>query len=117
MNITATAVKDGKWWVVDFEAEGRTFHTQSRTLVGVEPMVRDALDLLEIPAESITISTPYTSRASEILREATEIEKRAERVKAERLALVSSMRENGLSLQDIALILGVSYQRVAQLVA
>jgi DNA-directed RNA polymerase specialized sigma subunit len=97
--------------------------TQARTIAGAERMVRDylALDLDADPASfEITISPVVDDETSQEIAEARRLQQEAER--AQRDAAVKArliarrLQARGLTGADIARVLGVSPQRVSQLV-
>lgn len=45
MDVVARAVRDGKWWAVEFDGPTGTFHTQAGRLDQIQGMVRDILDM------------------------------------------------------------------------
>ena len=113
---------DGKWWFIEVP-ELRGVFSQARRLRDVEMMARDAISLmLEVqedsfdlrvepslgPALEKRLATMHKARA-----EADAARARAAKVTAETAAaLVAS----GLTVRDAGEILGLSFQRVSQLV-
>ena len=96
--------------------------TQSRTLWGAEEMARDLINRREeLPGDAfaVTITPEVGGGLDEESRAAREAVTRADR--AQREAAVQSraaarrLRQAGLSGRDIAKVLGVSPQRVSQL--
>lgn len=117
MRIQADAIRSDGWWAIDFTVEGATYHTQARTLEGIEPMVRDALDLLGIDDGEVVVTTPYSSDVERARRAVEEADRAAHVAQEERRDLVRRLRAEGLSLHDVGKLMGVSYQRVSQLAA
>ena len=97
--------------------------TQSRTIAGAERMVRDYLALdLEADPESfdVEIRPVVDDETSEELAEARRLQHEAERVQRQAAAkarlIARRLQARGLTGADIAKVLGVSPQRVSQLV-
>lgn len=118
----ARAVRDVNWWAVTVPDLPGVF-TQARRLDQVEPMVRDALAVyLDVPGHSfdvsIEVSLPHdldravdTARASATKARDAE----AQASIAMRSAAVR-LKEIGLTVRDAGRVLGVSPQRISQLV-
>ena len=95
--------------------------TQVRTLATADQQVRDYLEsLLEIDATDVTIDVvpelgDLTARAA-AAREATEAAAIAQReAAAQARTVVTELRKAGLSVADVAAVLGVSRGRISQL--
>jgi predicted RNase H-like HicB family nuclease len=118
------ASRDGKWWALRVP-ELRGVYSQVRRLDQAEDMARDAIAAFldnnpESFGVSLTIHLPADVRAEvdNVIDLRAVIEER-EREYAElsrRLAARLVERE-GLSIRDAGRVLGVSHQRVAQLMA
>lgn len=116
------ARRDGKWWVIRVP-EIRGVHSQARRLGDVEYMARDAIALmLEVPADSFDVEVVPTlghtveaevQRARELRAEAERSQRQAS--EAQRQAVERLVREHGLTIRDASRLLGLSYQRVAQI--
>lgn len=114
--------RDGKWWVIRVP-EIRGVHSQARRLGDVEYMARDAIALmLEVPADSFDVEVVPTlgqtveaevKRARELRAEAERSQRQAS--EAQRQAVERLVREHGLTIRDASRLLGLSYQRVAQI--
>lgn len=125
VQVTATAERDGKWWVITAAVPGhRKVHTQARRLSQVEAMTREAVALtFEWPEESITVTVdvalPATyadelANARRLRDEAAETNRKA----AEAMrSLTHRLADEGFSLTEIAQTLGVSKTRAQQLAA
>ncbi|MDO5048740.1 MAG: hypothetical protein Q4D87_02510 [Actinomycetaceae bacterium] len=57
MNLVKAKVQYNEgWWVADFSVDDKQYGTQARTLDELEPMVRDAANLMTgIPADNFTV--------------------------------------------------------------
>lgn len=119
MQITANVVRVGNWWAVDVpEVDGLV--TQVRRLGDVEAMVKDAAGLLTDRDESefeVTVVVD-SGRQSEVER-ARLLAARADEARLEAAAaarsVVTGLRSDGLSVREVASVMGVSPQRVSQL--
>lgn len=122
MNTTvqATVEREGRWWIITMPEIDVV--TQSRHLKDVPEIAAEAAALaLDTTEESLTINSKVVipnnikdlweeSRSKEIAarRTAQDAGKLARRA-------VHELREQGLTQRDAAVVLGISYQRVAQL--
>ncbi|WP_009475913.1 hypothetical protein [Rhodococcus sp. JVH1] len=122
MKVTAHAVRIGEWWTVDVpEVDG--LFIPAKRLDQIPAMVADAAALLtEVAADQVEVTLDYDLGDPAVLRNIAEAKQRsaeAQRAveKASRLsrALVHDLRARGLSVRDVATILEISHQRVAQL--
>lgn len=122
MTYVARCLRSGDWWAIEVpEVPG--VHTQAKRLEQVEAMAREAIALmLGIPEDSFnvevqwelphgaadTISSMFRARS-----EATNAQREA--TAAAQLAAWTLVEDLHLPLRDAAKVLGVSYQRVGQL--
>ena len=122
MTYTARARRSGAWWAIDVpELPG--VYSQARRLDRVESMARDVIALfLDVDTATLEIRVE-TNLPSELRRDVDALGRL--RTDADRLQAGSSgaMRHlthellgRGLSVCDAAAILGISHQRVSQLV-
>jgi len=122
MTYTARARRSGAWWAIDVpELPG--VYSQARRLDRVESMARDVIALfLDVDPATLEIRVE-TNLPSELRRDVDALGRL--RTDADRLQAGSSgaMRHlthellgRGLSVCDAAAILGISHQRVSQLV-
>ncbi|MDQ6898067.1 MAG: transcriptional regulator [Candidatus Dormibacteraeota bacterium] len=118
------AVRDeDEWWIVKVpEVDGAM--TQARRLDQVEEMARDVVSLLlEVPPDSFDLvvkpllSEPLASQVAET-RELRELAERSQ-VKAAAATgpLVEELLAGGFRVREIGQLLGMTYQRAAQLAA
>jgi len=116
----ATASREDGWWVVHIPALDRV--TQSRRLEGVEATARDLIALwLDVPADSfdvkveVELGSELAARVERVKSLRAEVDRvQAEASEAMRV-LARSLAERGLSMRDAGRVLGVSFQRVQQL--
>ena len=124
MRVTARVTRTQGWWAVEVPEIPGVF-TQAKRLDQVEAMVADAVALMEdVKAESVevTIEPVLPGRVNAHLHEAKSLLRQAARLQADASAmtreLVAELRdEQGLSVRDVGVLLGVSAQRVSQLTA
>lgn len=117
----ATATRDGRWWSVelhDLPAPMFGF-TQGRDLEDAEAMARDAIaTLLGVSIESVAVDlrVPTADAAMKRVNDAREAKARAAR--DEQAALAAAARDltaEGVTQRDAARMLGLSHQRVSQI--
>lgn len=122
MKVTAHATRSGDWWAVEVpEVDG--LFTQAKRLDQIPAMVADAVALLE---DVDPVSIDVDVRAS-LANDADDAIDRVltERSQAEAAAVAAAeglravahqlVEDERLSLRDAGKLLGVSHQRVAQL--
>lgn len=117
------AERDNGWWVLTVPAVPGAF-SQARRLDQAPEMITDAIALvLGVPATSFAVTViPVVDE--EVRRELTEADRlHAQAREIEEVAAgtrrraVAALRRQGLTVRDIAKVTGVSFQRVAQLLA
>lgn len=114
-NVTATRWEHG--WELDIEGVGVT---QSHTLADAERMVRDYLALdLDAPPESfdvtITPDVPGATEVADLRRRISDLVDEQRKIAARSRSIAHRLRKAGLNGADTAAVLGVSPQRVSQL--
>jgi predicted RNase H-like HicB family nuclease len=130
MRYTAIAERSGRWWALQVPAVPGVF-TQARTLKEARGMVRSAVSLaLECPPDSFDVdlevrvsaegAIPNAESVTALLKDVAEKDLAADRAaavasEATRRA-ATTLRDAGLTLSDTGELLGVSYQRVQQLI-
>ena len=115
-------VRDEGWWIMHARIPRTIIYSQAKRVDDVEPMIRDAIaGVLDVEPESFAIDLTFdldsdvldqVARAREVSLEAAEVQERASR---ESRAAVQALRNEGLTLKEAGYFLGVSPQRVAQL--
>ncbi len=118
------AVRSGKWWAISVPSLSGVF-SQAKRLDQIEETVREAIammldsdeidvgpievdvtppapvvDLLEQLHSSMSVAHEATEAAADARREAAKI-----------------LREEGLPIRDVGVLLGVSHQRISQILA
>lgn len=126
MKVKATATRSGDWWVVEVVSDGeglRALCTQARRLDQVREMALDVaavtwqVPVPDLEVEVVPVLSETVLCAVEAARTATQLADTAAR-DARRLTrqVVSLLRSEGLTMREVGAIMGVSPQRVSQLV-
>ena len=120
---TAVARRSGRWWAIAVPELDGVF-SQARRLDGVERMARDAIALmLEVDPASFDIGVvqnldPPTRDELEDVRAVREAAAALQRRANGRTRdFVVDLHRSGYPLRDIAHLVGISHQRVAQLLS
>lgn len=117
-----TATPSGKWWAIAVEDMPGVF-AQAPNLRGVEGAAKDAIGLYidKSPDEVIVVVTPKIG--DELERKIRRRHQRVHDLQQLQVEVATESRETALALveagftqRDVAEILGVSYQRINQLV-
>jgi predicted RNase H-like HicB family nuclease len=121
----AVAERVGRWWAVSVPEVPGVF-TQARRLEGpsgVEAMVRDALAvMLEVPADEIEVEVrPHLPEdlaevATQVRQARVDAEARTAAATEAAAQLARRLTAAGMSVRDAGVVMGVSAQRVSQLV-
>jgi DNA-directed RNA polymerase specialized sigma24 family protein len=113
------AVRDGKWWALSTDGVPGAF-SQVRLLNQAEPMIRDAIaQVLEVPEDSFDLEVvpqledSAREAMAELARAKAQYLAAMDAVIAQQQAVIEKLRT--LSMRDIGAIMGVSHQRVNQL--
>lgn len=122
MTYTARARRSGAWWAIDVPELPGVF-SQARRLDRVESMARDAIALfLDVDPATLDIRVEM-NLPSDLRRDVDAVVRlraEADRLQAESSGslrhLTHELLGRGLSVRDAAAILGISHQRVSQLV-
>ncbi len=118
MKVTAQATRSGKWWAVEVPEIPGLF-TQARRLDQVVEAVADAASMLGHPQVEVEI-VPQLS-AGDLAAIETAKARRSQLREAEAAAAaasrdaVSRLRADGLPVRDVAVLMGISPQRVSVL--
>ena len=118
------AVRSGNWWAITVPDLPGVF-SQSRRLDQVEPMAREAIALLldvdtgQIGPIDIDIAPPALAAALiGKMNEALDTARQASEVAASaRREAARALRADGLPMRDVGWLLGLSHQRVSQILA
>jgi predicted RNase H-like HicB family nuclease len=119
---TARCERAGDWWAISVP-ELRGVHTQARRLEGAEAMTRDAIALfLDVPPDSFEVRIdPVLPRdlqkkvgqVRKVRDEADALQRQAAAASVEVAA--DLVRVAHLTVRDAGRVLGLSHQRIAQL--
>ena len=116
----AVAERDGSWWAIRVH-EFRGVYSQARRLADVKAMARDALALvLDVAPDTFDVSVEPVlgSDAAGLVAQALagrlEAEQATRRACEQLRAAVDCLAASGLTVRDIAHVLGLSHQRIAQ---
>lgn len=111
--------REGRFWVVEVDGVGVT---QARRLSQVEEMARDLVAIMvQVPADSVRVEIDVelgdtvkseVEEAKRLRCEALRLQEAATQASRE---AATRLRETGLSINDVGTLLGISHQRVHQL--
>lgn len=119
-----TAIRDADWWsLVAVDVDGREVASQARRLDQADAAIREAIALvLDVEEDTFDVEiTPDLSNievsggtleALELRRDLAELTSRARR---QTPAAVAELRRAGLTVRDVAQLLGVTPSRVSQI--
>jgi hypothetical protein len=121
------AVPDGRWWSIEVTGglpKNRIVFTQARRINDIDAVTRDAIALLlEVPPDSFELAIAY--RLPEALQalvdlfaraDALDTVARTESADARSRAAAGLTATEGLTYREAADLLGISHQRIKQLV-
>ena len=117
-DVTARVTRSEGWWAISVEEIPGLF-TQTRRLDQVADMVCDAASLLGVEVGAVEVLPVLDSDSQRMLEELEAARKEAE--EKQRISsgltreVIRRFREEGLTLRDIASLVGLSQQRVAVL--
>jgi len=119
-----TATRDGDWWsLVATNVGGREVASQSRRLDQADAAIRDAIALvLDVDHNTFDVDiTPQLERIEvseetlEVLALRRELVELSDRAHRQTPAAVAELRAAGLTVRDVAQLLGVTPSRVSQI--
>jgi DNA-directed RNA polymerase specialized sigma24 family protein len=119
-----TATREGGWWsLVAHDVGGREVASQSRRLDRADAAIRAAIALvLDVEAGSFEVtvepdldSIGMTDEAREAVELRRALSELSERVHRRTPAAVAELRGAGLTVRDVAHLLGVTASRVSQI--
>ena len=117
-DVTARVTRSDGWWAVSVDEIPGLF-TQARRLDQVADMVREAGSLLGVDVGAVEVAPILDSDSQRMLEELEAARKEAE--EKQRISsgltreVIRRFRDEGLTLRDIASLVGLSQQRVAVL--
>jgi DNA-directed RNA polymerase specialized sigma subunit len=119
-----TATRDGDWWsLVAANVQDREVASQSRRLDQAEAAIREAIALvLDVDQCNFEVDiTPELDRIEvsdktlEILELRRELAELSDRARRQTPAAIAELRAAGLTVRDVAQLLGVTPSRVSQI--
>ena len=120
MNVTAVARRVGGWWAVEVPELPGLF-TQAKRLDQVVGMVADAAELAGYPGVTVSLDVHLAPENRAVVADAKA--KRENLRAAEQAAASASraaarrLRGDGLTVRDVAQLMGITAQRASQLLA
>lgn len=117
-DVTARVTRSDGWWAVSVDEIPGLF-TQARRLDQVADMVREAGSLLGVDVGAVEVAPILDSDSQRMLEKLEAARKEAE--EKQRISsgltreVIRRFRDEGLTLRDIASLVGLSQQRVAVL--
>ena len=119
---SATASREARWWLLSLPE--LDIVTQAKSLDRAEATVRDLIAVwLDVPADSfgVVIEPKVADEWTQLLRDTRQARTAADEAseRAQKLVRksVATLHDAGLSTREVGLLVGVSYQRVQQLLA
>lgn len=120
--VTATATRSGSWWAVEVPCAGTVQYTQGRTLAEALDMARDVVSIMaeENPAlADATVELEVTGPVHDAVTHVRQAQRDAEEARAHARATqartVSDLLAQGLTVQDVATLMGITKGRVSQI--
>jgi DNA-directed RNA polymerase specialized sigma subunit len=119
-----TATRDGDWWsLVANDVDGREVASQARRLDQADAAIREAIALvLDADHDAFDLDiTPELERVAvsdetlEVLALRRELAELSDRAHRQTPAAVAELRAAGLTVRDVAQLLGVTPSRVSQI--
>jgi DNA-directed RNA polymerase specialized sigma subunit len=119
-----TATRDGDWWsLVAIDIDGREVASQSRRLDQADGAIREAIALvLDVDGAAFDLDiTPelecvaVSDATLEVLALRRELAELSDRAHRQTPAAVAELRAAGLTVRDVAQLLGVTPSRVSQI--
>lgn len=121
MQVTAKARRSGAWWAVEV-AEFPGVFTQARRLDQVSSMVADAIAMFaQLDAGEVEVTVVPLTEVDDLIARAQEARAQADEAAALASALAReaarALAERNITTRDAGALMGVSPQRISQLVA
>ncbi|HVK23925.1 MAG TPA: hypothetical protein VM677_21445 [Actinokineospora sp.] len=120
MTYRATASREGRYWVVEVDGVGVT---QGRGATEAVAMARDLIVAMDgVPLDQVRVDVEFKidgvpqAEVTNVRQAVTEAAMAQERAATESRRLAVRLLDAGLTGRDVAAVLGVSPQRVSQLV-
>ncbi|MBW3083157.1 XRE family transcriptional regulator [Bifidobacterium phasiani] len=120
IDVTAIAERSGDWWAIEVPEMPGLF-TQVRRLDQVDTMVRDAATAMGRNVGAIAVSPRLSAHDQAMIDELLATRQRALRLQDAASTMtrnaIAALRGEGLTVRDVASIIGISPQRVSALLA
>ena len=119
-----TATRDGAWWaLVAHDVRGREVASQSRRLDHAEEAIGEAIALvLDVDRETFAVdvvpdldSVPVSDEAREAIAIRRALDDLTEHARVRTPPAVAELRSAGLTVRDVACLMGVTASRVSQI--
>lgn len=119
-----TATRDGDWWsLVAVNVGGREVASQSRRLDQADAAIREAIALvLDVDVDDFEVEISPDLRLVEVSEETLEalelrraLAELSDRARRRTPAAIAELRSAGLTVRDVAQLLGVTPSRVSQI--
>ena len=119
-----TATRDGDWWsLVASDVGGREVASQSRRLDQADAAIREAIALvLDVDVDDVEVEISPDLRLVEISDETLEalelrraLAELSDRARRRTPAAIAELRSAGLTVRDVAQLLGITPSRVSQI--
>jgi CO/xanthine dehydrogenase Mo-binding subunit len=122
MTYTATARRDGRWWVVQCDQHPSALSQVAR-LDQAADVHREAIAFVTgVPEDEVEVEVRpmLDSELSSELDQAAQLAEQAKRAEeqagAKRRRVARRLAKSGMTVRDVGAVMGVSYQRAHQLV-
>lgn len=121
---TVTATRDGNWWsLIAADVGGREVASQARRLDQADAAIREAIALvLDVEKDSFAVDvaptldqTGVSDETLELIDLRRELARLGERSRRLTPQAVAELRAAGLTVRDVAELLGVTPSRVSQI--
>lgn len=117
-SVTAIARRSGSWWAIEVPEIPGLF-TRTKRLNQVKSTVIDAARLFDIPVKQVIVTTDLDNDDTTLLSELTVARKEAaqaqEKASGLTRAAIRALRSQGLTLNDVSIIIGLTPQRISAL--
>lgn len=119
--LEATAVKEGKWWTITIPELNQVTATKKASEVQ-EYAESLAAAVLDVPEDQVTVTVkfdlpPAAAEAWSVARlDTLKAKEETMSAAAKTKAVIEDLRGNGYTTRDIEKVLGISFQRVSQII-
>lgn len=127
MAYTVRVSREGRWWALAIPELGEDALTQARRLSEVEREARDyivvTMDVapsnveVRVVLDDVGLTTEALARSEELRALRAKADDIQEQITAKSAALAKELAAKRLPVRDIAALIGISHQRVSQLLS